>query len=331
MYRFVFLLVLFLGTGHASPLFEDDAVLEVSLTGPLSSVMNDTAERRERDFTLNVDGVDLDVSVRMRGNSRALQCRFPPLRLNFSSSNTNGSIFAGQKKLKLVTHCKSPDDYEANVLEELAAYRIFSLLTDLSYRTRLLRIRYVDTDDPGRAPLIRFAFLIESDKALASRLGGELIETPHLTRNMLDKEHSALVFVFHYLIANTDWSQVRFIEDDSCCHNGRLIRIAEQHYLVPYDFDMAGLVNARYAKPQPDLRLRSVKTRRYRGYCTSEQVLRDALREVVARREDILRIVEELPGSSEKESRSRSSFLQGFFESAVDEDKLLRKFENRCL
>ncbi|MCP5090649.1 MAG: hypothetical protein GY949_06985, partial [Gammaproteobacteria bacterium] len=80
MYRFVFLLVLFLGTGHASPLFEDDAVLEISLTGPLSSVTNDTAERRERDFTLNVDGVDLDVSVRMRGNSRALKCSFPPLR-----------------------------------------------------------------------------------------------------------------------------------------------------------------------------------------------------------------------------------------------------------
>ena len=148
---------------------------------------------------------------------------------------------------------------------------------------------------------------------------------------MLDARHSALVFVFHYLIANTDWSQVRFIEDDTCCHNGRLIKIAEQYYLVPYDFDMAGLVNARYAKPHPDLRLRSVKTRRYRGYCTSEPVLRDALREVVARREDILRIVEELPGSSEKDRRSRSSFLQGFFKSAENEDKLLRRFERRCL
>ena len=33
------------------------------------------------------------------------------------------------------------DDAQANVLEEYAAYRIFSLLSDLSYRTRLLRIR----------------------------------------------------------------------------------------------------------------------------------------------------------------------------------------------
>lgn len=331
MYRFVLLWALALGTSHASPLFEDDAVLSMTLSGPLSSVIADTEERREREFSLNVDGVDLGVSVRIRGNSRVVHCRFPPLRLNFSSSHTDGTVLAGQEKLKLVTHCKLPDDYEANVLEEYAAYRIFSLLSDLSYRTRLLRIRYIDTDDPGGASLSRFAFLIESDKALKARLGAELIETPHLTRNQLDAQHSALVSVFHYLIGNTDWSQVRFVEDDNCCHNGRLIRIAEQHYLVPYDFDMAGLVNARYAKPQPVLRLRSVKTRRYRGYCTGEEVLRDALRKVVARREDILRIVEELPGSSEKDTRSRSSFLQGFFKAASNEDKLLRKFERRCL
>ena len=331
MYRFVFLWALALSTSHASPLFEDDAVLSVTLSGPLSSVIADTDERREREFSLNVDGVDHKVKVRMRGNSRALKCSFPPLRLNFSLSHTDGSIFAGQKKLKLVTHCKLPDDYEANVLEEYAAYRIYNLLSDLSYRTRLLRIRYIDTDDPGRAPLSRLAFLIESDKALKARLGAELIETPHLTRNQLDAQHSALVSVFHYLIGNTDWSQVRFIEDDNCCHNGRLIRIAEQYYLVPYDFDMAGLVNARYAKPHPDLRLRSVKTRRYRGYCTSEQVLRDALREIVARREDILRVVEELPGSSAKDTESRLSYLQGFFKAAANEEKLLRKFERRCL
>lgn len=331
MYRLVFLWVLALSTSHASPLFEDETVLSITLSGPLSSVITDTDERREREFSLSVDGIDLDVLVRMRGNSRALKCSFPPLRLNFSSSHADDTIFSGQKKLKLVTHCKSPDDYEANVLEEYAAYRIFNVLSDLSYRTRLLRVRYVDADDPGREPLIRFAFLIESDKALAGRLGAELIETPHLTRNMLDAQHSALVFVFHYLIANTDWSQVRFIEDDACCHNGRLIKIAEQYYLVPYDFDLAGLVNARYAKPDPDLRLRSVKVRRYRGYCTNEQVLRDALRAVVGRRDDILRIIEELPESSEKDTRSRSAFLQAFFKIAADEEKLLRKFKRRCL
>jgi hypothetical protein len=94
---------------------------------------------------------------------------------------------------------------------------------------------------------------------------------------------------------------------------------------------MSGLVNARYAKPHPELRLRSVKSRRYRGYCTNEEVLRDALRTVSARREDIMRIVADLPASSAKETRSRTSFLQRFFKAAANEDKLLRKFENRCL
>lgn len=331
MYRFVVLLVLAYGSSHASPLFEDDGVIDITLSGPLSEVIDDTDERREREFLLNVDGAALGVSVRIRGNSRVVHCSFPPLRLNFSSSDTADTLFSGQEKLKLVTHCRSHKDFESNVLEEYAAYRLFNLLTDVSYRTRLVRIRYTDTADPGLEPLVRFGFLIESDTALAARLGGEILEVPHVTRNMLDAEHSALGYVFQYLIANTDWSQVRFIEDDTCCHNGRLIRINERNYYIPYDFDMSGFVNARYAKPQPDLRLRSVKVRRYRGYCTTEPALRNALRTVVARREDILRVVEELPGSSAKDTGSRASFLQGFFKAASNEEKLLQKFERRCL
>jgi hypothetical protein len=94
---------------------------------------------------------------------------------------------------------------------------------------------------------------------------------------------------------------------------------------------MAGLVNARYARPHPELRLRSVRVRRYRGYCTADEALKGALQAVVLRHDDIMQVIEALPGSSEKDRASRSGYLEAFFESAADEDKLLRKFERRCL
>lgn len=319
------------GSGLAATLFEQSAVLDITLEGPLSSVTGDTQKRRERAFSLVVDGQRLDVAVRLRGKSRIEHCSFPPLRLNFASDSVEGSRFAGQDKLKLVTHCKSRAEYEQNLLEEYAAYRILNVLTDISFRVQLVRITYVDTDSAGAEPLTRFAFLIESDENLAHRIDGKPLEVKNVTRSMLEPNHAALIYVFQYLIANTDWSLVRHFEEKDCCHNGKLFSAGDVKHYVPYDFDMSGLVNARYAKPQPGLRLRSVRVRRYRGYCTEPEALRDALRSVVARRAEILGVIAELPGLSDEDRGKTLRFLDAFFEKAADERKLLRQFERRCL
>ena len=63
------------------------------------------------------------------------------------------------------------------------------------------------------------------------------------------------MFVFQYLIANTDWGYVKADDDDACCHNGDLFEIDNQVVFVPYDFDLAGLVNSRYAFPDLPLDL----------------------------------------------------------------------------
>jgi hypothetical protein len=319
------------GTGQAASLFGDQAMLEVTLKGPLSSVTREPRKRPEHAFELEVDGRTVEVDVRMRGKSRAEYCGFPPLRLNFAPDSAAGSVFTGQDKLKLVTHCKGGAEFEQNVLEELMAYRLMSVLTDFSFRTRLLRIRYVDTDKPNREAVTRFGFVIESDAAFATRFDGEPLLVRDVTRAMLDPAHTALVYVFQYLIGNTDWSLVRYYDDDFCCHNGKLFTVNERNYYVPYDFDMSGLVSARYAKPKPKLRLRSVRVRRYRGYCTDQAVLREALRAVAAQRDDLLRIAAELPGLSTKNSQKQTRYLEDFFAAARNEDKLLKEFERRCL
>lgn len=320
------------GPCAAASLFGDTSVMDVTLEGPLSSVTSDARERGERPFTIRVDGFSTDVDVRLRGKSRAEHCRFPPLRLDFAAKTLHDGPFAGQNKLKLVTHCRGKSEYEQNVLEEYAAYLMLNVLTDMSYRVRLLRVSYVDTDTPGEGPLTRFGFVIESDDALARRIGGDVLKVRDVSRTMLEQQNAALVYVFQYLIGNTDWSLVRFLDGEFCCHNGKLFRVAGRNYYVPYDFDMSGLVNARYARPQPELRLRSVRVRRYRGYCTDNATLRAALRSVLRQKAAILNVLEDLPGLTDRNRLRQSRYIEAFFDTAENkEDKLLREFERRCL
>ncbi|MGB5576494.1 MAG: hypothetical protein WBM88_03715 [Woeseiaceae bacterium] len=325
------MLLLTSAAGLAAPLFDNDAVLEITLEGPLSTVIKDTKHRNEQRFSLTVQDSTIDVDVRVRGISRPQVCRFPPLRLDFRGGDTTDTVFSGQDKLKLVTHCIGGADYEQNVLEEYAAYRIFNVLSDVSFRTRLARIRYVDTDDPGGKDLVRHAFLIESDRALAERNGGSVVDTRRVTKNYLDESQTALAYIFQYLIGNTDWGLVRAIDEDTCCHNGLLVAIGERHFYVPYDFDRSGLVNARYARPDPSLRIKRVTQRAYRGYCMPGEAVREGLRVILDHHDDIIRVIRELPSLSEKDIESRTRFVDGFFEAAANEDKLLRRFESRCL
>jgi hypothetical protein len=212
-------------SSQAAGLFDSDSILEITLRGPVSALVGDRENRRERSFSLEMDGGTVPVALRVRGKSRVELCSFPPLRLNFTPDSASGTPFAGQDKLKLVTHCKGSTEYEQNVLEEFLTYRLLNVLTDISVRTRLLRVNYVDSDHPGSGAVTRYGFLIEPIDATASRIGGQLLGVRNVSRKLLDVEHSALVYVFHYLIGNTDWSLVRNFEDEYCCHNGNLFQV----------------------------------------------------------------------------------------------------------
>lgn len=270
--------------------------------------------------------------MRLRGKSRRRVCEFPPLRIKFSAGDTSQSIFEGQEKLKLVTHCRGTRAAQVDVLEEYAAYRIFSLISDVSYRVRLLHITYTDTDGGLRESTFdRYGFVIEPASKLAERVGGQSAHVAGVSLGSLDVEQAATVFIFQYLIGNTDWSLVTNDEDDTCCHNGDLIDIESDRYYVPYDFDLSGLVNARYARPDPSLRIRKVTQRRYRGFCIPREALENALGKIIARRGDILDVISESPGLSEKEIAATTGYIEKFFAEASNTDKLLASFERRCL
>ncbi|MEJ2400269.1 MAG: hypothetical protein P8Y52_02650 [Xanthomonadales bacterium] len=317
--------------GPPAGLFESTDLLEVELIGPVSSVLKDRDERNEQRFVLAHDGIEQAVRVRVRGHSRSRRsiCTFPPLRFRFEDGV---GAFAGQEKLKLVTHCRNGERGDASAMAEYAAYRIFNLLSPLSLRVRPLRLTYTDTDGRlDRNARQRYGFLIEPVEQLAERTDGERLELDGVALAWLDPEQAALVYVFQYLIGNTDWSFIASDDKAHCCHNGRLLRVDGLIDYVPYDFDLAGLVDAHYAKPDPSLRLRSVRQRRYRGFCTDPDVLARAIRRVVEQEEAILDVIRTVPGLDEKRRAKALAYLGDFFEEARDENELLERFEKRCL
>ena len=99
---------------------------------------------------------------------------FPPLRLNFKRDNTEGTLFEGQNKLKLVAHCQDAEEqYKEYVVREYLVYKAYQLLTDKSFRVRLLKMTYVDKANEDKK-MEKYGFLIESDEMLAARLEGKM-------------------------------------------------------------------------------------------------------------------------------------------------------------
>ena len=321
----------------ADALFDDDAILDVRLAGPLATISRNRADetRQEHPFTLRVAGADIPLTVRVRGKSRIELCDFPPLRLRFEAANAAGTLFAGQRKLKLVTHCRSDKEhYENNLLDEYTAYRMFNLLSETSYRARLLRITYEDSDSKLRH-LDRpyHAFLIESDDGLADRLGASVVELPGILYSRLNTTQTTRMAVFQYLIGNNDWSFVATNDEDTCCHNVDLLEKDDELYPVPFDFDLSGLVNAKYARPAAGVRARKVTTRVYRGYCRSTpEDVAAAVEDIVALREKILGIAGSVPVVGDERAAARVKYIDRFFEEAVDDrKKLLKRFERDCV
>jgi hypothetical protein len=320
-------------------LFDRQQTMQVRIEAPLLTLRRDRSEKASQDgqfHYVDVSGAEqsLDVKVRPRGRFRRKHdiCDFPPLRLNFRKKQVQGTEFHGQNKLKLVTHCDNYEkSYEQNLLQEYVAYRILNQLTDRSFRVRLLHVDYVDSGN-GKLFRSKYAFLIEDEKKLGERLGLQLAEVKKITFEQLDPAQTALLFVFQYMIGNTDFSATRGPSDTWCCHNViPYVGVHGQFIPVPYDFDFSGLVNAPYAAPRPGLRIDTVTKRQYRGPCSSNALLPDTLAFIASHRSAIDEIVNGQEGFTKSARYPALRFLNRFYDDMAKPKKVNRYLVKECL
>lgn len=303
-----------------------DDVLAVTLTGPLRDLTR-VDDDTEFPFTLSAGGVEVPVKLRQRGIFRRAQCQVPPVRLNFRKSNERGP-FAGQDKLKLVNPCTLRQRSEQDLLEEFVLYRIANLVSEATFRVRLLRVTWQDSQerlDWGT----RYAFVIEDVDALARRLGGQHVEPAEIAPADLDPLYATQMALFEYLIGNTDFSMLRGPHGEPCCHNGKAIRTPDRLIVVPYDFDMSGAVDPSYAGPPPGLPIRSVRQRLYRGFCVEREVLERALAGYRALEQAITAEVMATPGLRKSAARALLRYFQGFFD-LIKRPNAQQRFERQC-
>ena len=251
-----------------SSVFGSDAPLTMTIRTDLRALLRDRGDdRKDHPGVVRVaradGGVDsAAIQLRTRGifRRRPSVCGFPPLRMGIGRRAARNTPFEGERRIKLVTHCRNSDQYEQYVLQEYLIYRAYALLTDLSLRTRLARITYEDAT--GREdPLTRYGILIEDERRLAERHRLRVVEDTGTPIARLDPARTVFMAVFQYFIGNTDWS-VRAL------HNIVILADSAGRLLpVPYDFDWAGVIATRYAQPDTSLPIRSVKERLYAGYC----------------------------------------------------------------
>lgn len=249
-------------------LFLRDDPLTFTLTARMQRIVRDRTKPKDDSLSVKhparltymdltrVDTVSLPLTLIVRGNFRrnANNCDFPPLYLDFLKKTTKGTLFAKQNKLKLVTHCQA-EDY---VVREYLIYKLYNLVTDLSFRARLARVTYVDSLRK-RQNETRWGFLIEDEDDMAKR--NRLTEQKKgVEASAVDSLSMARLAVFEFMIGNIDWSV--FYR-----HNIRLATGPgyKKPAVIPYDFDHAALVDAPYAHALEPDNTTGIPDRQYRG------------------------------------------------------------------
>ena len=320
------------------PLFKDATTLNVEIEGPLTTLMR---ERSNTDYYegkfryRESDGSEreLDLKFRTRGNYRRRRetCRFPPVRLNFARKQVKGTLFDGQNILKLVTHCRPGSNiYEQFAVKEQLAYKILQQHTPYSFRTRLLKITWIDTDKKGKRDE-RYGFVIEHKNEVAARLGGELVEVQGTRYDALNAVQGSIAVVFQYLIGNTDFSMVKGTVEDGCCHNGVLVNTPDLGQVsIPYDFDFSGLVDAPYAEPNPRFRISRVTSRLYRGSCQFNHQIDATVAHFLDNQDTVMQLIAEHDGMTNSTRGRSRAFVERFYEDISNPKRVESKLVKGC-
>jgi hypothetical protein len=317
------------------PLFAADDKLQLTIRGPLGVLLR-TRSSDPLPGTLTHGGETLPINLSVRGITRRTTetCDFPPLRVEFTRPPPPTSPFAGQRRLKLVTHCRRETGFQQYVLLEYAAYRMFNVLTPASFRVRLADIDY--QGDEGKPFISRIGFFIEDTDDVARRNGLKEIQAPaRIPVTALSPAHAARYALFQEMISNHDWSMRAGPAGDDCCHNAKLIGgsgLATGAVIpVPYDFDFSGLVNPPYATPPDQLNISSVRQRMFRGYCMHNPHVMAAAAQMRSARAQLLAALAATPGLDPGRRQKAEAFLQPFFAEIATDADVSSKLLKRCL
>ena len=315
-----------------STLFSSNTPINIKLSISLKEVKKETNDSTYMDGSLqyeNESGVwdSIKVEIRTRGDFRLKKCFFSPLRVKIKKSVAKGTLFEGNKALKLVMPCNKGNDTNSLIVKEFLCYKIYETITPYTFSTRLLNIDFWDTSGKNAKNYQLTGFFIEDDDLVAKRYDAEVKDNLTLHPLALHDTSSVRHDFFQYLIANIDWSTTYL-------HNAKIILTRDPVRYIPltYDFDQSGFVDASYAVLNPAFDMSNVRDRIYRGFCRKDNNVVFYVRDQFIQLEDtILNIMNNYKDLlEEKDFASLEKFVLDFYETMKSDKLFESQIVNAC-
>lgn len=292
-------------------LFEEEEPLNVSLSFDIDRFMKEKPENEYLDAQIVICGKDTiryGLRISARGNFRRRTCEFPPIMLNFDDFETGYTDLDDLNKVKLVSHCQDEEIYDIYLLREYLIYKIYNIVTDYSFRVRLLNINYYDIKQ-NTLYATKMGFIIEPVNKLEERFGEDEIEDIAMTSENIEDELLLKLSVFQYLIANSDW----FLPT---MHNLKVFGNKDSLknlIAVPYDFDYTGWVDTHYAYAREDIGLEDIRDRAFYGPSRSEEEYRAVLDFYSELEDNIIDTIKDFKYLQGHERNDLVKFIKSFY------------------
>jgi hypothetical protein len=270
----------------------------------------------------------LKVDLRARGNFRRKNCYFSPLKIKIKKAVAKGTLFKGNKKLKLVLPCKKGNTMNDNIVKEYMAYKLYEIISPYHFKTRIVSIDFTELRNKKTENHQLLGILMEDEDKIAKRYNGSALK-----RSMHPLNQDAICSVqnafFQFMISNTDYST-------AYRHNEKLLFIDKKMIPVPYDFDMSGLVDASYAVvseiQNEELPIENVKQRLYRGFKRDDQILQEVRKQFLDNEIQSLQTIDSLSSyfHDPKEFKISKKFISDFYEIMASDLKFKKQIIDRC-
>ena len=269
------------------------------------------------------------LKIRGRGNFRRKSCYFTPLKLKIKKSNVKETIFKGQKQLKIVLPCLNETDKDDNVIKEYIIYKMYEVISPYYFSTRLLDIEYSEIKKKRTLVHSFKGLMIEDNSKVAKRLKANLGKRKYHPKT-INNLASVRLAMFQFMIGNTDFST-------TYQHNSKMIFINKKFIPLPYDFDMAGFVNASYAVVSQvgdkKLPIENVTQRYYMGYKRDYQLFKQVREEFLNNKKKILDVIEANKPffENQRSYEIAKDYILDFFKILADESRFKKKTYDKAI
>jgi hypothetical protein len=312
--------------------FNSEELLQMTLTFDIQKFLKtkENPEYYKAILTVKLnenDSITQPIKIKARGAMRRNYCSFPPIMLKFDHNDPGAErIIQDKGKVKLVTHCDPGKMFENYVIREYLAYKMYNLVTPYSFRTRLVRINYVDAQASGKS-YTRYGFLIEDVNDMSARNNSVVTRLWNLNQKNMITHEMARVALFNYMIGNTDWSITNQ-------HNVKILKSigvpSEKAIPVVYDFDYSGLVNTIYAVPVEGIPAESVVERYYTGRCFKEEELYPVIEEFGELKDQVLGTISDFEYLSDKDKKWPEHYINDFYKLYSHPKDLIYQMNQTC-